>query len=70
MTFWRLRVSEREFNEKYTGDFGEPECWKYNVPITGKYTEHKGIINKFVRSILYEDKLLAPGEEAKRITNF
>ncbi|WP_163194628.1 Gfo/Idh/MocA family protein [Clostridium thermarum] len=63
LTFWRLRESERDFNKRYTGGFGEPECWKIDIPIHGKSTWHKGITQNFVDAILKGSKLLAPGIE-------
>ena len=44
LTFWRLRQSEREFNREYQGGFGEPECWKIDIPVYGKSSDHLGII--------------------------
>lgn len=63
LTFWRLRVDERKFNEEYTGGFGEPECWKCEVPINGITTGHPGITRDFVNAIINGTKLLAPGIE-------
>ncbi|MFD0697189.1 Gfo/Idh/MocA family protein [Paenibacillus sp. GCM10027628] len=63
LTFWRLRVSEREFNETYQGGFGQPECWKCEIPIEGKETGHKGITQNWVDAILHGTPLVAPGEE-------
>ena len=63
LTFYRLRQSEREFNREYQGGFGEPECWKIDIPIRGKATEHKGITTNWVNAILKGTPLLAPGEE-------
>lgn len=63
LTFWRLRVSERQFNKEYTGGFGEPECWKCEIPIVGVETAHKGITANWVNAILKGTPLLAPGEE-------
>lgn len=61
--FWRLRVPETEFNREYKGGFGEPECWKVEIPIIGKETSHAGITQNFVDAILKNTPLLAPGEE-------
>jgi predicted dehydrogenase len=61
LTFWRLRESERKFNAEYTGGFGEPECWKCEVPIKGTTSGHPGITRNFVDAILKGTKLLAPG---------
>lgn len=63
LTFWRLRVNESEFNRQYSGGFGEPECWKCEVPIAGDNPQHNGIIQNFVDAILHGTPLIAPGEE-------
>ncbi|MFY9176777.1 MAG: Gfo/Idh/MocA family oxidoreductase [Caldicoprobacterales bacterium] len=63
LTFWRLRVSERQFNREYTGGFGEPECWKCEIPITGKETAHQGITSNWINAIINGTPLLAPGQE-------
>jgi predicted dehydrogenase len=63
LTFWRLRVSEREFNATFTGGFGAPECWKCEVPVHGTNPDHKGIMQNFVNAILHDEALIAPGEE-------
>ncbi|WNR46554.1 Gfo/Idh/MocA family protein [Paenibacillus roseipurpureus] len=63
LTFWRLRVSEREFNETYKGGFGQPECWKCEIPVEGTETGHKGITQNFVDAILHGTPLVAPGAE-------
>ncbi|MBJ6360986.1 Gfo/Idh/MocA family protein [Paenibacillus sp. GCM10012307] len=63
MTFWRTRVSETEFNRSFTGGFGQPECWKCEIPIHGHSDEHKGITQNWTNAILNGTPLLAPGEE-------
>jgi len=63
LTFWRLRVSESQFNKEYTGGFGEPECWKCEIPIVGTATQHVGIMINWVEAILKGAPLLAPGVE-------
>lgn len=63
LTFWRLRVSERQFNKEYRGGFGQPECWKCEIPIRGTGEGHKGITKNWVQAILKGTPLLAPGEE-------
>jgi predicted dehydrogenase len=63
LTFWRLTISERQFNREYTGGFGEPEVWKCEVPIKGEATAHNGIIQNWVNTILFNEPLIAPGEE-------
>jgi predicted dehydrogenase len=61
LDFYRLSMSERQFNSEYTGSFGQPDCVKHSVPISGKETSHKGIIVNWVDSILQGTPLLAPG---------
>ncbi len=63
LVFWRLRVSERQFNREFKGGFGEPESWKCEVPVSGRETAHVGIMNNWIESILRGTPLLAPGEE-------
>ncbi|WP_281891098.1 Gfo/Idh/MocA family protein [Paenibacillus sp. YYML68] len=63
LTFWRLRESEGEFNRTYTGGFGQPECWKIDIPVQGDNPRHVGIIRNWVNAILTGEKLIAPGEE-------
>jgi predicted dehydrogenase len=63
LTFWRLRQSEREFNREYKGGFGAPECWKIDIPIKGKATDHKGVTTNWIDAIRNGTKLLAPGVE-------
>ncbi len=66
LTFWRLRTSERQFNKEYTGGFGQPECWKCEIPITGQNPQHIGILRNWVDAILKGTPLLASGEEGIR----
>ncbi|RRJ64120.1 gfo/Idh/MocA family oxidoreductase [Paenibacillus oralis] len=64
LTFWRLRVPEPKFNAEYTGGFGQPECWKCEIPVDGgEGPQHKGILQNFTNAVLDGDALLAPGEE-------
>jgi predicted dehydrogenase len=63
LTFWRLRQSERVFNREYKGGFGEPECWKIDIPVSSVTSDHKGITTNWVNAILNGTDLLAPGEE-------
>jgi predicted dehydrogenase len=63
LVFWRLRQSEREYNRTYKGGFGIPECWKCEIPLSGKNREHVGITEDWVESILTGKPMLAPGKE-------
>ncbi|MGR6543362.1 Gfo/Idh/MocA family protein [Paenibacillus tundrae] len=63
LTFWRLRESEPEFNGRFTGGFGQPECWKCDVPIPGVESGHPGLIRNWVDAIRTGAPLIAPGEE-------
>lgn len=62
LTFWRLRVSETEFNATFKGSFGEPECWKCDIPFEpGEGEQHIGITRDWVQAIRRGTPLLAPG---------
>lgn len=63
MTFSRLRVFESEFNSTFKGGFGQPECWKFEVPVVGKNPQHKGITQNWVDAINKGTPLIASGEE-------
>ncbi|PLS08578.1 Gfo/Idh/MocA family protein [Neobacillus cucumis] len=63
LTFWRLTQSERQFNKEYKGGFGEPECWKIDIPIKGTATQHKGITTNWIQAIRYGSELIGPGVE-------
>lgn len=63
MTFWRNRISERQFIKEFKGGFGAPECWKCEIPIVGKAEQHVGIMKDWVRAIREGTPLLAPGVE-------
>lgn len=63
LTFFRLTQSEREFNASFTGGFGEPECWKIDIPVKGENPGHLGIIQNWIDAITKGTPLLAPGEE-------
>lgn len=63
LTFWRLRVPERQFNAEWKGGFGEPECWKCDIPLEGGESGHRGITQNWINAILKGETLLAPGIE-------
>lgn len=63
LTFWRLRIPERQFNKEFTGPYGEPEYWKCDIPVSGIETAHDGIMTNWVDAILKGSQLLAPGIE-------
>lgn len=63
LEFYRHRVPERQFNREFKGSFGEPECWKCDIPIKGEETGHAGIINNWIDAILNNEDLIAPGVE-------
>ncbi|WP_042202159.1 Gfo/Idh/MocA family protein [Paenibacillus camerounensis] len=67
LTFWRLRTPESEFNATYTGGFGQPECWKCEIPVDkNNGGSHQGILRNFTNAILNDEPLIAPGEEGIR----
>jgi len=66
LTFHRTRVPVAQFNRAFTGGFGEPECWKCDVPVHGPAEGHLGIMKDWVRAIRTGSTLLAPGVEGIR----
>ncbi|MDF2537628.1 MAG: oxidoreductase [Herbinix sp.] len=66
ITFWRTRVTEQQFSAEYKDGFGQPECWKCEIPVWGQNLQHVGILRNFVDAIKNGAKLLAPGEEGIR----
>jgi predicted dehydrogenase len=65
-TFYRLRVSERQFNREYKGGFGQPEVWECKIPIKGAGGGHAEVTQNWVNAILKGTPLLAPGVEGIR----
>lgn len=63
LNFWRLCIPERKFNREYKGGFGEPECWKCDIPIHGNETAHVGIMTDWISAIQKGTNLLSPGIE-------
>jgi predicted dehydrogenase len=64
LTFWRLRVPESQFNREYKGGFGQPECWKIDIPVAGDRSDgHMRVTQNWADAINKGTKLLAPGEE-------
>src|SRR5690625_2168723 len=63
LTFHRLTVSEREFNQTSTSGFAKPECWEIDIPVHGEATDHLGIMENWIDAIVNGTPLLAPGEE-------
>lgn len=67
LTFWRLRVPEPQFNREFKGGFGQPECWKIDVPVAGGAGNgHMKITQNWIDAILKGTPLIAPGEEGIR----
>lgn len=63
LTFDRNVVSERQFNKEFTGIFGQPECWKCEIPVSGQGEQHIGILKNVASALIKGTPLLAPGEE-------
>jgi len=58
LTFWRNRTGERQFNEEYTGGFGQPEVWKCDIPTGDEGGAHSEVIAKWIQAILKDDPSL------------
>jgi len=66
ITFWKLKVGEREFNASWDKGFGAPEYIVEDVPFSGEETAHAGITANFVSAIINGTPLLSPGIEGIR----
>jgi len=66
LVFWKLEVSERQFNREYTKGFGQPGVTRIEIPIDGESTGHVGILQNFVDAIRDGTKLLSPGVDGIR----
>ncbi len=66
ITFHRNVTPEREFNKNNTVPFGQPECWKCEIPCGGVTEHHVGIMKNFANAILHGTELLAKGEDGIR----
>ncbi|MDP5272616.1 Gfo/Idh/MocA family protein [Chengkuizengella axinellae] len=68
LSFWRLRESTYEFNERYKdGGFSKPECWECEIPIQGEAKDgHLEVIVDWIDSIRNRTPLLSPGEEGMK----
>lgn len=66
LTFWRLRVPEPEFNRIAKVGFGQPECWKFDVPVAASPNGHKTVTQNWVDAIRKGTPLVAPGQEGIR----
>ncbi|MBR2449254.1 MAG: Gfo/Idh/MocA family oxidoreductase [Clostridia bacterium] len=63
-TFYKNKISEREFNKTFTGGFGEPE---YEVIVSDKKVlysvQHAAVVQNVTNAILGKEELLIRGEE-------
>ena len=66
LTFTKLEIPEREFNETYKGGFGEPKKETFTVETDGKNPQHIGILNNFANAVLGIEPLFVDGTEGIR----
>jgi predicted dehydrogenase len=64
MTFWRLTVSESEFNRTSTDLFRQPECWKCDIPLPKQEKDgHLMTTQNFTDAICKGTLLVSPGQD-------
>ncbi|WP_071130804.1 Gfo/Idh/MocA family protein [Enterococcus timonensis] len=64
LKFWRTVIDETEWNDTYTGGFGEPEVWEIKIPVLfDGTTGHRKVVQNFVNNILFDEPLLAPASD-------
>ncbi len=56
--------SRSEFNANFDGVFGQPECWKCEIPTQDEdRPQHAILLDNFADAVLHGKELLAPGLE-------
>ena len=64
LTFYRLKVGEREFNEtNHLPGIHHPEHEALEIPLEGEFLWHPYILNNFCAAILRDEPIYVPGEE-------
>lgn len=63
LTFYKLRIGEREFNAAATEGFKAPEYDVLDVALEGEFQWHPYILRNFCAAILRGEPLYVPGEE-------
>jgi len=63
LTFWRTREPVSHHIKSFKGGFGEPECWKCEIPFRSGGGGHQAVTKAWVDAILKGTPLIAPGEE-------
>lgn len=63
ITFFKNKVSDREFCRIATEGFAKPECEKITVKTDGRNLQHVDVLNAFAGAILRGEKLVADGRE-------
>lgn len=68
LTFHRTRKSVREVNQKSPDSFASIETWQIDVPYQSAppYGEHERLLRNYIKAILTDSPMLAPGEEGVR----
>ncbi len=63
ITFYKNKVSDREFSKTAQGGFDKPETEVIKVETDGRNLQHIDVVNAFAGAILRGDKLVAKGQE-------
>ncbi len=63
LTFRRTRKGVRDIRENTPASFPSVECWDIDLAHRGGGDSHKGITQNFVRAILKDEPMIAPGVE-------
>lgn len=63
LTLYKLDEGIKEFNERYTGGFGTPNCKVSEVETDGMNLQHLGILRNFTNAVLGIEPLFVNGTE-------
>ena len=63
LRFWELKTPIKQFTQESESMWGGPEVEEVEVEIPEAESGHKAITRNMARAILYDEPLIAPGEE-------
>jgi predicted dehydrogenase len=63
VTFTRTEVPVSEFSRVNKATFARPDVWNIDIPVANNGTQHAGITQNFVDSVLDDTPLTAPAQE-------
>ena len=66
LTFWRTRVSVRQFSRETDDGFSTPECWKCQIPVSTVAERHETVTRGWIDAIRDGGEPIVDGAEGIR----